>query len=158
LLDDPVVTPLPISIGSIAGVPVAAENGCGIPGDIKAKQTTPTYALGAYGTRLFVSCQSSDTIMAIDYNTGSGSHSLDSLTLLGAVSTDGVRIANNTGFYVDACGQGGSSSARDRPGHSFHDRRIQSNSSVRTARGLMERTITNTLWWREALCRVPGST
>jgi len=100
---------LALSVPATAGVPAYMENGCTDPVDIKAKATA-----SAYGTRLFVSCFDSDTLVPIEYNSGMGSNTVDTfspnlLTVADVVSTDAFPNANSTtGTYVNACSQGGS--------------------------------------------------
>jgi hypothetical protein len=98
-----------IALPASSGTPVNAENGCTTPVDVKARLTT-----NAYGTRLFVSCQDSDTIVPIEYNTGPGSTAVDSFTFDTVFSTDGTAITNasignTTAAYTNyACGNTGS--------------------------------------------------
>lgn len=81
-----------IALPASYGAPVVnAENGCTTPVDIKAKLTHDG-TTSSYGTRLFVSCQDSDSVVPIDYNTV-----IDSANIYAsAVSTDGSVITNAT--------------------------------------------------------------
>jgi hypothetical protein len=102
---------LPASAGNNGGLgPTNSENGCTTPVDVKAKLTTSTL-----GTRLFVSCQDSDTVIPIDYDTRLGSGTLDTYSISATiVSTDATAITNatllNTGtaYSTYACGNTGS--------------------------------------------------
>jgi hypothetical protein len=95
------VIALPVSMdNTTAGATLSAENGCETPVDVKAKLST----VGAYGTRLFVSCRDSDTVVPIDYNTGTDLYSINPV-----ISTDPTPIMNAaTPPYVNACGNTGS--------------------------------------------------
>jgi WD40 repeat protein len=103
---------LPVSEDSGHGGGTSAENGCTTPFDIKAMETDET----VFGTRVFVACENSDTVIAIDYNSGQGSNAFDSFTATASqvvISTDAAPIANAaTAPYVDACTQSGSSCPR----------------------------------------------
>jgi hypothetical protein len=101
---------LPVSHDNSSALYPNAENGCETPVDIKTKLTNDL-TTSAYGTRLFVSCQDSDTVVAINYNTGAGSTTLDSNDGISATvfSTDTTPIANTaTAPYLNACGNTGS--------------------------------------------------
>jgi hypothetical protein len=97
---------LPVSEDdATAGMTLTAENGCTTPVGITAKLTSTTY-----GTRLFVTCQNSDTIVPIDYSTGSGTAAIDTYAVNNVISTDAGTITNAlTPPYVNACTQAGSS-------------------------------------------------
>jgi hypothetical protein len=97
--------PLPQSVASTGGVPANAENGCLDPIDIKAIVNTTSY-----GTRVFVSCFNSDTIVPIEYNSGLGSNSFDSYSLDNVISTDTTTILNaaTPNPYVSPCENPGS--------------------------------------------------
>lgn len=105
-LTAPVVSiALPVSNSTSNGGGSIAENGCTTPVDVRAQLTT-----SAYGMRLFVTCQNSDTVVPIEYNSGSGSNTLDGYSVDAVISTDSSSIANAaSGAYVNACHQGGSS-------------------------------------------------
>lgn len=101
---------LPPSVGATGlGTPAAAENGCTTPFGISSKLTT-----SAFGTRVFVSCMNSDTVISFDYNTGSGTNTPDTDSFNPVISTDATTITNvgigNTGAtYTNyACNNGGS--------------------------------------------------
>jgi len=80
-----------------------AENGCETPVDIKARLTNDG-TTSTYGTRLFVSCQDSDTVVPIDYNTTTDVNNVNAV-----ISMDSTSIANAAAPpYVNACGNGGS--------------------------------------------------
>jgi hypothetical protein len=81
-----------IALPASSGSATDAENGCTTPVDVRAKPTTST----TYGTRLFVSCQDSDTVVPIEYNSGAGSLALDSNLVDGFISTDSTPILNST--------------------------------------------------------------
>jgi hypothetical protein len=106
------VITLPVSMdNTTAGATLSAENGCETPVDVKAKLSTN----GTYGTRLFVSCRDSDTIVPIDYNTGTDLSSVNAV-----VSTDATVVTNATGTggsnqYVNACGSSLSSPSGSCP-------------------------------------------
>jgi hypothetical protein len=77
--------------------------------DIKAKLTTSS----TYGARVFVSCQDSDTVVPIEYNSGAGALALDSFLVDTELSTDSTAITNatlgNTTTYTTyPCGNTGS--------------------------------------------------
>jgi WD40 repeat protein len=109
--------------GPVGGATTAnAENGCMTPLDVRAMQTT-----SAFGTRLFVTCQDTDTIVPIDYNSGSGTNAVDGfspnpITVTDVISTDyaagsspaATPITNNSvgntlaAYTNNACSNGGS--------------------------------------------------
>ena len=95
---------LPVSVdSSTAPHPANAENGCETPVDIKARLTKDG-TTSAFGTRLFVSCQDSDTVVPVDFNTAT-----DAFAVRSVISTDSTPIANAANPpYVNACGNGGS--------------------------------------------------
>jgi hypothetical protein len=81
-----------IALPASSGAPVVnAENGCTTPVDVKAKLTHDS-TTSTYGTRLFVSCQDSDSVVPIDYNTVTDAANI----YASAVSTDGSAITNAT--------------------------------------------------------------
>jgi hypothetical protein len=103
----PFVQSIPLTFPSYADT--NSENGCATPVDIKAMLT----GSATYGTRLFVSCQGSDTIVPIDYNSGAGSTTVDNYSVGTVVSTDATPITNatlgnTTGYNTYPCGNGGS--------------------------------------------------
>jgi hypothetical protein len=106
---DTIITPiatvnLPVSKDIASGGGLYAENGCATPLGIKAKLTGTTF-----GTRLFVSCHNSDTIVPVDYSTGSGTAIIDTSALHNVISTDKGTIPNAANPpYVNACPQAGS--------------------------------------------------
>jgi hypothetical protein len=87
-------------IAEVAGSPIALPTpvstitGCNDPVDVKAELTT-----AASGTRLFVSCQNSDTVVPIDYNTSTDASSISSTV----ISTDPTQVVTSP-----PCGNGGS--------------------------------------------------
>jgi hypothetical protein len=87
-------------IAEVAGSPIALPTpvstitGCNDPVDVKAELTT-----AASGTRLFVSCQNSDTVVPIDYNTSTDASSISSTV----ISTDPAQVVTSP-----PCGNGGS--------------------------------------------------
>jgi hypothetical protein len=114
---------LPQSVDSTTDASATiAENGCTTPTDIKAKLSTNA----TFGTRLFVNCQDSDTILAYEYNSGAGSNALDSASLDASAgnvlisatvttdwSTATTPVMSSIGNaaappYVNACGNTGS--------------------------------------------------
>ncbi len=99
-----------IALPASSGAPVVnAENGCTTPLDVKAKLTDDS-TTSTYGTRLFVSCQDSDTVVLIDYNTTTDAANI----YASVVSTDGSPITNATlgnttaAYIYYACGNTGS--------------------------------------------------
>jgi hypothetical protein len=111
---------LPVPVGG--ATTANAENGCMTPLDVRVMQTT-----SAFGTRLFVTCQDTDTIVPIDYNSGSGSNTVDTfspnpITVTDVISTDfatgttpvaapitNASIGNAGAAYTNnACSNGGS--------------------------------------------------
>ncbi|MGA2984967.1 MAG: hypothetical protein ABSG32_14235 [Terriglobia bacterium] len=96
---------LPASLTPAPTTVYPLESGCTTPVDIKANMTTSTY-----GTRFYVTCYNSDTIIAYDYSTGSGSVVIDSFTENADISVDNpVITATSTGTYQAACLMTGSS-------------------------------------------------
>jgi hypothetical protein len=93
---------LPVSEGTGSGGPANAENGCAYPIAMKSMATSTVY-----GTRLFVSCYNSDTIVPIDYNSGLGSNTLDKSNVNAVISTDAAPIANSA-VYTNPCAAPGS--------------------------------------------------
>jgi hypothetical protein len=84
----PVVSPIALPAPPATNPQVA---GCTTPVDLK---------MNAAGTRLFVSCQDSDTLVPIDYNT-----STDAYTIHTAISTDPSPLSAEP---TNPCGNGGS--------------------------------------------------
>ena len=99
-----------IALPASSGAPVVnGENGCTTPVDVKVKLTNDS-TTSTYGTRLFVSCQDSDTVVPIDYNSVTDAANI----YASVVSTDSAPITNATlgnttaAYTTYACGSTGS--------------------------------------------------
>ena len=99
-----------IALPASSGAPVVnGENGCTTPVDVKVKLTNDS-TTSTYGTRLFVSCQDSDTVVPIDYNSVTDAANV----YASVVSTDSAPITNATlgnttaAYATYACGSTGS--------------------------------------------------